>query len=776
MQNKFPEVPQDFRKKFVTATPAFLSSILMANNMKKQSLAIALSILTTLFLNVSLPVKGATDESASPLQIGDRVQTAGPAALWLSPPFAGRLEGTQPAYAQGSIVDGPVRAADVWWWKVRFDKDAEGWIAERQILNSSGRPAGPRLDATFRPIPPPPGSFVTVTPPSGSTVSSSHVILQGTVTNDVYAPSLVSFSVGATNVALDRYGNFLFPLTLHPGVNTLTLQGMTPNPRQHPNQISAYLDGSVIYGSNARRVAALRLFQGGKLKTSRGDLPPLNTTGLPNANDAHLFPDDELFLCGDVRANENVELSAIQALFVREHNQIANAIAASSHGLNDEQIFQRARRIVVAELQVVTYNEFLPALLGPNALRPYAGYNPNVNSGIANEFSTAAYRIGHTLINDDVEFLDNDGNPVRDPIELAEAFFNPQPLKDVGPAPLLKYLATDNAQEVDTQLVGGLRNFLFGPPGAGGFDLASLNIQRGRDHGLADYNSARAAYGLPRVTSFAQITGNLDLQARLASLYANVDSIDLWVGGLSEDHVFGSSVGPTFRKIIADQFERVRDGDRLWYTRIFSGPQLQVLQQTRLSEIIRRNTTITKLQDNVFFFDPATLPDLQPRAGFLPPALIDAPVLPFTPASLDGRGNNVAHTAWGSAGADLMRYAPAAYGDSLSSPAGASRPSARLVSNTVCDEPEGVPNARILSDWVYGWGQFVDHDLDLTSSGDVAFDIPVPLGDPYFDPNSTGTALIYFNRSLYDANTGTATPNVQQQTYTITYQPHGPGY
>jgi len=103
-----------------------------------------------------------------------------------------------------------------------------------------------------------------------------------------------------------------------------------------------------------------------------------------------LFPDAELFLAGDVRANENVELSAIQALFVREHNQIAAAIAAANHSLSDEQIFQMTRRIVAGELQVITYNEFLPALLGSNSLRPYSGYDPNVNAGIANEFSTAA--------------------------------------------------------------------------------------------------------------------------------------------------------------------------------------------------------------------------------------------------------------------------------------------------------------------------------------------------------------------------------------------------
>src|SRR5207249_164959 len=128
-----------------------------------------------------------------------------------------------------------------------------------------------------------------------------------------------------------------------------------------------------------------------------------------------------------------------------------------------------------AELQVVTYKEFLPALLGNNALHPYRGYRPHVNPGIANEFSAAAFRIGHTMINNEAEFRDNDGQEVRDPIDLANEFFNPTSILEVGIDPLIKYLATDNAQEIDLKVVDGLRNSLFGPPGAGGFDLPSRN-------------------------------------------------------------------------------------------------------------------------------------------------------------------------------------------------------------------------------------------------------------------------------------------------------------
>ena len=144
------------------------------------------------------------------------------------------------------------------------------------------------------------------------------------------------------------------------------------------------------------------------------------------------------------------------------------------------------------------------------------------------------------------------------------------------------------------------------------------------------------------------------------------------------------------------------------------------------------------------------------------------------PASLDGRLNNPGQSTWGVAGIDLMRFSPAAYSDGLSSPAGASRPSARLVSNTICDAGTPAPNARNLSDWVYGWGQFLDHDLDLTTSGDTAFDIAVPSGDPYFDPKSTGTAKFYMNRSLFDSSTGNSTPAIRKQSVVVTLNPAPP--
>jgi peroxidase len=361
------------------------------------------------------------------------------------------------------------------------------------------------------------------------------------------------------------------------------------NVRQQFNSITAFVDGSQVYGSDPQTAASLRTLSGGRLKTSEGNLLPLDSAG-------------SMFLAGDVRVNENIELTAMQTLFVREHNRLAAQFAAEHPTWTDEQLYQAARRIVIAELQAITYNEFLPALLGAGALPAYRGYNPGVNPDIANEFSTAAFRLGHSLLGSDVEFLDNSGNGVHESVELRDAFFNPLLLQETGIDSIFKYLASYRAQELDTHVVDDVRNFLFGQPGQGGLDLAALNIQRGRDHGLADYNATRVAYGLPAVRTFADITRDVNTQNALRAAYGNVNNIDLWVGGLAEDHVPGASVGALFKRILTDQFVRLRDGDRFWYERDLTGDELARVRDTSLADVIRQNTQTNNLQENVFFF------------------------------------------------------------------------------------------------------------------------------------------------------------------------------
>lgn len=377
--------------------------------------------------------------------------------------------------------------------------------------------------------------------------------------------------------------------------------------REQVNQITAFIDGSVIYGSDAERTAELRTFEGGLLKTSEGDLLQYNEAGLDNAGG----PFDSLFLAGDIRANENVALTAMQTIWVREHNRIATELAAENPDLTDEELYQQARQIVGGELQAITFNEFLPALFGTDAISDYAGYDSTVDPSIANEFSTAAYRFGHTLLSSELLRLDENGDVADEGnLALLNAFFNPGELEENDIDSLLRGATVNVAQELDNEVVDDIRNFLFGAPGSGGFDLASLNIQRGRDHGLADYNSTRVALGLDAVQSFSDISSDPEVAAKLEELYGTVDNIDLWVGGLAEDHLPGSSMGQTFSTIIIDQFERLRDGDRFWYENVFSGDDLAEIQNTTLADVIERNTNITGLQDTVFFAPTVARVDL----------------------------------------------------------------------------------------------------------------------------------------------------------------------
>ena len=263
----------------------------------------------------------------------------------------------------------------------------------------------------------------------------------------------------------------------------------TSNPAQFVNQDTSFIDGSMIYGSDATTAAALRTFVGGQLKTSAGDLLPYNTMGLNMADNTGV-PENTLFAAGDVRQRERRADEHHDAVRPRAQLPGSSPGQGASH-LDRPAALQGARQIVIGEIQSITYNEWLPALMGKNALTPYKGYNPNVNPSISVEFASAAFRL-HTLLDDDVQFLDNNGNPISSlpDLPLASDFFQPGIVAQPGEvAANLKYLSTDNTQEVDEQAVNGLRNALF--PDApvinnvevGASDLIADDIQRGRDEG-----------------------------------------------------------------------------------------------------------------------------------------------------------------------------------------------------------------------------------------------------------------------------------------------------
>lgn len=384
------------------------------------------------------------------------------------------------------------------------------------------------------------------------------------------------------------------------------------NAREQNNEITAFIDASNVYGSELTRAMDLRTGVGGKLDSRMVPTPAGVQELLPLDTSGRIF-------AGDIRADEQVGLSAMHTLFVREHNRLAAEILANNSTLDpiadDEVIYQKVRKIVGAQMQAITYNEFLPALLGPNAPEPNSlSYDDTVNPQIANEFSAATFRVGHTMLSSDFALVNNHGETVGN-LQLRDAFGNPEFLEQAtaGHANidlLLRGLASTPAQEIDNKVIDDVRNFLFGPVG---IDLASLNIQRGRDHGLPDYNTLRVACGLDAVDGFDDISSDPQVQAILDALYeGDVNNIDPWVGALAEDHLPGLSVGELINASLVDQFTRLGVADRFFY---LNDPDLRHedilavagdINGTRLSDIIERNTGVFGLQSNVFFVPEPT--------------------------------------------------------------------------------------------------------------------------------------------------------------------------
>lgn len=372
--------------------------------------------------------------------------------------------------------------------------------------------------------------------------------------------------------------------------------------REQLNQLSAYIDAGMIYGKTQSTASNVRAFTDGMLKTSVVDgqeFLPMSTSRCGIPQDKQL----KCFIAGDGRINVQANLVVLHAIFVRHHNNIASQLKQMHSDWNDETLFQETKRIVTAQVQHISYNEFLPVILGQEKMAQlgiqltdgqYSGtYEPNTNAQILAAFSTAAYRL-HTMIPKTIDFVDSTGNEVGR-LDLSETYLNPSVLYEKNAFGMLtNALTTAPAGALDQFHTDQISNHLFRPFGSSsGLDLVAINIQRGRDHGLPGYNKYRQSCGLPPLTSWNQVMRAMRSGAgsALQSLYASPDDVDLFIGGVSENPVDGGVVGPTFACIIGEQFRRIRNGDRFWYENgdmphSFSQQQLIELKKTSLAGIL----------------------------------------------------------------------------------------------------------------------------------------------------------------------------------------------
>ncbi|KAK3611207.1 hypothetical protein CHS0354_009464 [Potamilus streckersoni] len=427
----------------------------------------------------------------------------------------------------------------------------------------------------------------------------------------------------------------------------------TPSgPRQQLNKITSYIDGSNVYGSSAAELIKLRNPNSPEYMavTDGNNLPPNNDTSACTLT----VQGERCSIAGDSRVNVVPSLGSYHTLFVQEHNRIVNLLKGL--GWTDpEELFQEARKINIAQIQHITYNEFLSWLLTRTVLQQnnliitgsrttyFTGYDPTINSDITNDFGIA-YRIGHSWIPAQMKLHTDfpETSDINDPDvkNIEDTYLNPHMLYmrgKTGAPRMLKWLTETNCPRTDRLLEDGARNKLFLKNGVS-FDLAALNINRGRDHGIPPYWKYRTdlcGETLADPSSWTSLTWHDNITiALLKSVYQSPMDIDLWTGVMTESGT--AVVGPTLTCIFLAQFRALRNGDRYWFERPepegFSLAKLAGIKQTSLAAVLCAN-----VYDASFVIPQNSFVTGDPKNVFLPCSQI--PKLDLSPWNKLGRRN-----------------------------------------------------------------------------------------------------------------------------------------
>ncbi|KAM4829010.1 dual oxidase 2 [Thomomys bottae] len=399
--------------------------------------------------------------------------------------------------------------------------------------------------------------------------------------------------------------------------------GQSPsNPRDLTNQVSGWLDGSAIYGSSHSWSDALRSFSGGQLasgpdpdfpRDSQADLlmwmAPDPATGQGGPRGLYAF--------GAPRGNREPFVQALGLLWFRYHNVWARRLARERPHWGDEELFQHARKRVIAAYQNIALYEWLPSLLHKTP-PPYAGYHPFTDPSISPEFVVATEQFFSTMVPPGV-YMRN-----------ASCHFREILNKDLRSSPALRvcnsYWIRENpnlksAQEVNELLLGmasqiseledrivieDLRDYWPGPDKFSRTDYVASSIQRGRDMGLPSYSQALLALGKEPPKNWTDLNPKVEpqvLEATSALYNQDLSRLELLLGGLLESY---GDPGPLFSTIILNQFVRLRDGDRYWFenTRngLFSKEEIAEIRNTTLRDVLVAVTHVdpSSLQPNVF--------------------------------------------------------------------------------------------------------------------------------------------------------------------------------
>ncbi|KAM5172929.1 dual oxidase 1-like isoform 2-T2 [Mantella aurantiaca] len=407
--------------------------------------------------------------------------------------------------------------------------------------------------------------------------------------------------------------------------------GKSPNsPRTQVNSVTAWIDGSSIYGPSHSWSDALRSFSGGKLASGpNGLFPPYAKKSLPvfRVPDPSTGErgDEGIYSFGNAMANESPFRQVQSIVWYWYHNYMANFLAASHPNWSDEVLFQNARKWVIAVYQRIILYEWLPSFIS-REVQNYTGYNQHTDPGVSPEFVALTAQMIYTMMPSGVYMRDRNctflnvtgsDNRMYPALRLCNSYWsrqnpNLENLADIEH--LLLGMCSQIAEKEDHVMVSDLRDYWYGQMLYSRMDLLAASIQRARDMGLPSYNKVCNYYGSSPMTW--ENISNSEIRQKLSALYDNdIEKLELIPGAMLE---INGDVGSIMPKIILDQFYRLRDGDRFWYENtkngLFTDEQVDIIQKITFHDVLVAVTEMMgngALQQNVFVWkagDPCPQP------------------------------------------------------------------------------------------------------------------------------------------------------------------------
>ncbi|XVF60376.1 hypothetical protein PTKIN_Ptkin08bG0040400 [Pterospermum kingtungense] len=338
---------------------------------------------------------------------------------------------------------------------------------------------------------------------------------------------------------------------------------------------TSWWDGSVIYGNENKNLQKVRTFMDGKIKISEDGLLPHDEDGIP--------------ISGDAR-NNWAGVSTLQALFIKEHNAVCDALKKEHPHLTDEELYRYARLVTSAVIAKIHTIDWSVELLKTNML--LAGMRANWYGLLGKKFKDTFGHVGGASLGG----LVGQKRPVNHgvPYSLTEEFvgvyrlhpllpdslhlrnINVEPGPNKAP-PLLQSTPMDNLLglkgEKTLSEIGFTRQLVsMGHEACGQLklwnyplflrdliaqdidgkdrpdhvDIPALEIYRDRERKVARYNQFRRSLLLKPISKWEDLTDKKEEIEALREVYNDdVEELDLLVGLLAEKKIKGFAISET---------------------------------------------------------------------------------------------------------------------------------------------------------------------------------------------------------------------------------------